>query len=59
MEPENWQNQLQQIVKELIAYEPEKIILYGSAARGEFTDESDIDLLIIKNTDKDKGKDKK
>ena len=29
-------------------YRPEKIILYGSAARGDFNDDSDIDLLIIK-----------
>lgn len=31
-------------------YLPEKIILYGSFAYGNPTDESDIDLLIIKET---------
>lgn len=34
-----------QIVKK---YSPEKIILFGSAARGEFTPDSDVDLLIVK-----------
>ena len=31
-------------------YKPEKIILFGSFAYGVPTDESDIDLLIIKET---------
>jgi predicted nucleotidyltransferase len=29
-------------------YKPEKIILFGSAARGETTLDSDVDFLIIK-----------
>ena len=29
-------------------YKPEKIILFGSAARGEPTPDSDVDFLIIK-----------
>ncbi|TSC93497.1 MAG: DNA polymerase, beta domain-containing protein [Candidatus Berkelbacteria bacterium Licking1014_7] len=29
-------------------YDPEKIILYGSVAHGDFNEDSDIDLLIIK-----------
>ncbi len=33
-------------------YNPKKIILFGSYAYGDPTEESDIDLLIIKNTDK-------
>ena len=33
-------------------YEPEKIILFGSYAYGNPTEDSDIDLFIIKNTDK-------
>ena len=37
------------IVKE---YRPEKIILFGSYAYGEARKDSDVDLLIIKNTDK-------
>lgn len=38
------------IVKSLKAYEPEKIILYGSYARGTPSKYSDIDLFIIKAT---------
>lgn len=33
-------------------YQPEKIILYGSYAYGKPTADSDIDLFIIKDTDK-------
>jgi uncharacterized protein len=31
-------------------YEPEKIILFGSSAEGGAQDDSDIDLLIVKET---------
>ena len=33
-------------------YKPEKIILFGSYAYGNPTEESDIDLLIVKQTKK-------
>ncbi|MFH1927730.1 MAG: nucleotidyltransferase domain-containing protein [Chloroflexota bacterium] len=33
-------------------YRPDKIILFGSAGRGEFGEDSDLDLLIVKDTDK-------
>jgi len=33
-------------------YEPDKIILFGSYARGDATENSDLDLFIVKNTDK-------
>jgi predicted nucleotidyltransferase len=33
-------------------YQPEKIILFGSYAYGKPTEDSDIDLFIIKDTDK-------
>jgi predicted nucleotidyltransferase len=38
---------------EIIAreYRPQKVILFGSYARGQPTEDSDIDLLIIKDTD--------
>lgn len=32
-------------------YHPEKIILFGSAATGKSTPDSDVDLLLIKRTD--------
>lgn len=34
-------------------YDPDKIILFGSHARGEAGPDSDLDLLVIKDTDKD------
>ena len=39
----------EKIVRE---YKPEKIILFGSYAYGEPDEDSDIDLLIVKDTDK-------
>ena len=33
-------------------YEPEKLILFGSAAQGEIHEWSDLDLVVIKRTDK-------
>ena len=36
----------------LKGYKPTKIILFGSYAHGEPTEDSDVDLLIIKNTNK-------
>ena len=41
---------IQQVVSDLMAYEPEKIILFGSMARGDADEYSDIDLIVIKNT---------
>ena len=35
------------LVKEIMKNDLEKIILYGSCARGEFAAESDIDIAII------------
>jgi len=32
-------------------FHPEKIILFGSYATGKFTEESDVDLLIVADTD--------
>src|SRR2546422_5084917 len=33
-------------------HEPEKLILFGSAAQGEIHEWSDLDLVVIKRTDK-------
>jgi uncharacterized protein len=42
---------LNEIVRRLVAdYQPEKIILFGSYAYGEPHEDSDLDLLIIKET---------
>ncbi len=43
---------LDQLVLKLIAeYQPEKIILYGSTASGDVHEWSDLDLVVIKETD--------
>ncbi len=42
---------IQEIVRKLVAgYAPQKVILFGSYARGSPRADSDIDLLIIKET---------
>ena len=42
---------IQQIVEKLVSgYAPQKVILFGSYAYGDPTPDSDIDLLIIKET---------
>jgi predicted nucleotidyltransferase len=44
---------IQEITKKIVKeYQPEKIILFGSYAWGKPTEDSDVDLLIIKNTTK-------
>ena len=48
---------IQKIITEVVEkikmeYEPDKIILYGSYAYGTPTEDSDIDLFIVKETDK-------
>ena len=48
---------IRKIINEIVdriskGYKPKKVILFGSYAYGEPTEDSDIDLLIIKNTDK-------
>lgn len=45
-------DQAQQIIKRMVnkivrKFQPDKIILFGSYARGEVTRDSDIDLLVI------------
>ena len=38
------------IVESIVdAVAPERIILFGSAARGEMTSSSDLDLLVVKD----------
>jgi len=40
------------IINDLKPYNPERIILFGSAGRGEADEYSDIDLVVIKETKK-------
>jgi len=45
----NFEKEIESITIQIIEkYEPEKIILFGSAARGESGSDSDADFLIIK-----------
>jgi len=44
-------NEADRITKILVEkYKPEKVILFGSVARGEETKDSDLDLFVVKNT---------
>ncbi len=45
------QRELDRIVACLRTLEPERVILFGSFARGDFHEYSDIDLVIVMNTD--------
>ena len=46
-------NELKRIVSIIKReYKPDKIILFGSLANGKVHEWSDIDLLIVKNTEK-------
>lgn len=49
----NLENELNTISRQLIKnYQPQKIILFGSFANGNPRSNSDLDLAIIKDTDK-------
>jgi predicted nucleotidyltransferase len=43
---------IKSLVEKLRSLDPEKIILFGSYAKGKSTPDSDVDLLIIKRTNK-------
>lgn len=47
------QKTLKKIIATLHECNPQKIILFGSAAAGEMKEDSDLDLVIIKETKKD------
>ena len=48
---QEFKKEIENITQQLIAkYRPEKIILFGSFARGEETENSDIDLLFVKES---------
>jgi predicted nucleotidyltransferase len=51
--------EIKEITDQIIEkYRPEKIILFGSVARGEFSSDSDIDMLIIKKDTPEYGIDR-
>lgn len=46
------EEQLQEIVRRIVAgYQPDRIILFGSYTYGTPTEDSDLDLLVIKADD--------
>ena len=50
------QKTLDQIIDRIVAVaQPDKIILFGSAARGEMGPNSDVDLLVVKDTKDTRG----
>lgn len=50
-------NQINDIVDRIACnYKPEKIILIGSYARGDFNENSDLDFILVKETDFPKHK---
>jgi uncharacterized protein len=43
---------IQDIIRRVVdATQPQKVILFGSRARGDFRPDSDFDLLVIKESD--------
>ena len=48
----NYQKELKKIIAQLKAYQPQKVVLFGSLANGKEDEASDVDLLIIKKTKK-------
>ncbi len=47
-----FQKELERILQALRLYRPQRVILFGSFARGDDHGLSDVDLLIIKETDR-------
>ena len=45
------QKKVRQLVKYILPYQPDRLYLFGSFARGEEDELSDVDLVIIKQTD--------
>lgn len=44
------QQKIDWLLEDLRAYQPEKVILFGSAARGDADEHSDLDVVLIKQT---------
>ena len=45
------ERELERIVTRLRTLDPERIVLFGSFARGDFHEGSDIDLIVVMNTE--------
>ncbi|MFW6156571.1 MAG: nucleotidyltransferase domain-containing protein [Armatimonadota bacterium] len=52
VEPADLPEKVQEIIQKIVeGYDPEKIIVFGSYARGDWTDSSDLDVLVVKETE--------
>ena len=49
---ESVEARVRQVVDDLKGYNPLQVILFGSAARGDADEFSDLDFVVIKETDK-------
>jgi predicted nucleotidyltransferase len=48
--PDHERDSLELVIQRIVEIaQPEKIILFGSAARNEMTQDSDLDLLVVKS----------
>ena len=45
------QRNIEKVISSLRSYDPQKIILFGSQARGDDDKYSDLDLVVVKETD--------
>lgn len=52
MKPETVTNRIRSVVEDLKRYAPLQVILFGSAARGDVDEQSDLDFVVIKQTDR-------
>lgn len=51
MNPKTVDKKIQDVVDKIVLeFKPEKVILFGSHAWGEPTEDSDVDLFIVKNS---------
>ncbi len=49
---EEFEAELSKIIDSLKAYKPQRVILFGSFSRGDYNALSDVDLLIVKETER-------
>lgn len=50
------QNKITEIIRKItVGYQPKKVLLFGSYATGNANDNSDLDLIIIKDTNTPKN----
>jgi len=55
----DFEKEIESITAQIIEkFKPEKIILFGSASRGKFTSDSDVDFWIIKRDTPEYGADR-